>query len=513
MINKCLSKEIALDDSASKNQTDTVMAAIDMGSNSFHMVVAKVESGEVRPIDKFAEKVMLASGLNDQGELTSGAIGRGLQCLRKFSQRTENIQTKNIRCIGTNTLRHAKNGPLFLSQAQKILGCPVDVVDGREEARLIYLGVAHSLRSHDGHRLVFDIGGGSTEFIIGEGFEPILTESLHMGCVSYRERFFPERKITARGFRRAVLAARREVMAIEYAYTEAGWESAVGSSGTVKAIRNAVIENNFGDEVVTLKALRKLADLVLTFDTLDDISIAGVKPNRGSVFPSGLAIMMGIFEQLGIEELRYSSGALREGVLYDMLGRQDNENVCDRTIDSLTERYGVDKDQSQRVEQTALQAFDQARKSWGLCNDDREILHWAACTHEVGLMISHSSFHKHSAYILTNADMPGFSQQDKQLIATVVGNHRRKIRMVQFSELTNNWVKPALRLTLLLRLSVILHRSRREKHLPSFLIHAKDDALALKFPEEWLKEHPLDKGELTAEQEVWYAVGYRLSFE
>lgn len=502
-----------MDDSASKNQSDTVMAAIDMGSNSFHMVVAKVESGEVRPIDKFAEKVMLASGLNGQGELTDGAIDRGLQCLRKFSQRTENIQTNNIRCIGTNTLRHAKNGPLFLSQAQKILGCPVDVVDGREEARLIYLGVAHSLRSQDGHRLVFDIGGGSTEFIIGEGFEPVLTESLHMGCVSYRERFFSERQITARGFRRAVIAARREVMAIEYAYTEAGWDSAVGASGTVKAIRNAVIENNLGDEVVTLEALRKLAQIVLSFDTLDEISIAGVKPNRGSVFPSGLAIMIGIFEQLGIEELRYSSGALREGVLYDMLGRQENENVCERTIRSLMGRYSVDQDQSDRVEQTALQAFDQSQKAWRLTSDDRDMLHWAASLHEVGLMISHSSFHKHSAYILTNADMPGFSQQEKQFLATVVGNHRRKVRMVQFSALATNLVIRALRVTLLLRLSVILHRSRREKHLPSFLIHAKEDALSLKFPEDWLKEHPLDKGELTAEQEIWYAVGYRLSFE
>lgn len=502
-----------MDDQVSDNPNDSVMAAIDMGSNSFHMVVAKLESGEVRPVDKFAEKVMLASGLNDAGELSSGAIDRGLQCLRKFSQRTANIPTRNIRCLGTNTLRQAKNGPLFLSQAQKILGCPVDVVDGREEARLIYLGVAHSLRPHDGNRLVFDIGGGSTEFIIGNGFEPLLTESLHMGCVSYRERFFPDRQITARGFRRAVLAARREVMAIEYAYTEAGWDAAVGASGTVKAIRNAVIENNLGNEIITLDALRKLSDLVLSFETLDDIVIDGVKPNRGSVFPSGLAILVGIFEQLGIEALKYSSGALREGVLYDMLGRQENENVCIRTIQSLTSRYGVDKAQAARVGQTALQAFDQVQKVWNLTAEDRDMLRWAADTHEIGLMISHSSFHKHSAYILSQADMPGFSQQDKKLLATLVGNHRRKIRITQFSELTANETEPSLRLALLLRLSVILHRSRRELHLPSFLIHAKGDGVFLQFPEDWLKEHPLDKGELTSEQEMWYAVGYRLSFE
>jgi len=502
-----------LGDGTLKNQSDTVMAAIDMGSNSFHMLVAKVDLGEVRPIDKFAEKVMLASGLNEQGELTSGAIDRGLQCLRKFAQRTANIPTKNIRCIGTNTLRQAKNGPLFLSQAQKILGCPVDVVDGREEARLIYLGVSHSLKEQEGNRLVFDIGGGSTEFIIGEGFEPILTESLHMGCVSYRDRFFPDRQITARGFRRAVLAARREVMAIEYAYTEAGWECAVGSSGTAKAIRNAVVENDLGDEVVTLMALRKLAERVLTFDTLDDISIDGVKPNRGSVFPSGLAIMIGIFEQLDIEELRYSSGALREGVLYDMLGRQDNENVCVRTVRSLMSRYGVDSGQADRVGHSALQAFDQVQKTWGLLDDHRDLLRWAASMHEIGLMISHSSFHKHSAYVLTNADMPGFSQQEKQLLAVLVGNHRRKIRMIQFSGLSPHYATFALRLTLLLRLSVILHRSRRETHLPSFLIQAKDDGIFLQFPEGWLKEHSLDKGELTAEQEVWGAVGYKLSFE
>jgi exopolyphosphatase/guanosine-5'-triphosphate,3'-diphosphate pyrophosphatase len=285
------------------------MAAIDMGSNSFHMVIARIESGEIRPVQKIAEKVMLATGLQADNSLDDDAIERGLACLRRFAQCLEGIDPKFVRCVGTNTLRKASNGNQFLREARRLVNCPVEVVNGREEARLIYLGVSHSLAHEEGNRLVFDIGGGSTEFIIGNGFEPMLTESLHMGCVSYRERFFADGKITEQGFRKAVIRARLELTSIERSYRDAGWSAAVGASGTVKAIKNALIENGWYQDGIDLEGLHKLREKVLTFDRLEDIDIAGIKADRRTVLPSGLAILIAIFEQLGVEKAFFSDGA------------------------------------------------------------------------------------------------------------------------------------------------------------------------------------------------------------
>lgn len=492
-----------------------VMAAIDMGSNSFHMVVARLEFEEIRLLQKFGEKVRLAAGLDDDNQLSDEAVARGLDCLRRFAQRSTNIEPGWLRCIGTNTLRKARNGAYFIAEAEKILDCPVEVVAGREEARLIYLGVSHSLPPSEGRRLVFDIGGGSTEFIIGEGFDPLLTESLHMGCVSYRERFFPEGKITEWNFFRAVMAARREVVAIEASYKEAGWTQVVGASGTVKAVRNAIIECGFGDDGINRNNLQQLVDKVLSFKHTDDIDIPGIKPDRCAVLPSGLAIVMGIVEELGIDHVDYSDGALREGVLYDMLGRREHENVCERTISSLMTRYSVDQAQAKRVEQTALQAFDQALKSWDLDNERyRDLLRWAALIHELGLSISHSSFHKHGAYLLQHSDMPGFSQREQKTLAVLVASHRRKIRQPLFEELLPLADRlPVLKLSLLLRIAVILHRSRRVHHLPSFLLEATDTGACLRFPANWLEEHPLTSGELQQEQSMWEKVGFTLTIE
>ncbi|MCG8670109.1 MAG: exopolyphosphatase [Pseudomonadales bacterium] len=491
-----------------------VMAAIDMGSNSFHMVVARLQSGEVRLVQKFGEKVRLASGLDANNCLTEEAFERGLDCLRRFAQRAENIETGWLRCVGTNTLRKARNGNKFISEAEKIIGCPVQVVAGREEARLIYLGVSHSLPTGEGKRLVFDIGGGSTEFIIGSKFEPRLTESLHMGCVSYRDRFFPDGQLSEWHFFRAVMAARREILAIAASYKEAGWQHVVGASGTVKAIRNAIVENELGDETITRESLQRLIEKVLSFKTADDIDIAGVKPDRRSVLPSGLAILTGVVEGLGIDAINYSDGALREGVLYDMLGRLEHENVCERTMGSLMSRYGIDECQAKRVKQTALQAFDQVRVKWELDDERyRNALGWAALTHEIGLAISHAGFHRHGAYLLMYSDLAGFSREEQLLMGVLVGGHRRKIKQQLFEEVSESDRIQALKATLLLRIAVNLHRSRRDSHLPSFLMVAEKQQVNLQFPEKWLDEHPLTCDELQQEKEIWAKIGYELNFE
>jgi exopolyphosphatase/guanosine-5'-triphosphate,3'-diphosphate pyrophosphatase len=380
-----------------------------------------------------------------------------------------------------------------------------------DEARLIYLGVSHSLPSHEGRRLVFDIGGGSTEFIVGEGFEPLLTESLHMGCVGYRQRFFPDGAISEWNFFRAVMAVRRELVAIETAYREKGWEQVVGASGTVKAVRNAIVESGYGEESITRAALQKLIEKVLSFKSADEMDIPGVKPDRAPVFPSGLAIVTGIMEELKIDEVHYSDGALREGVLYDMLGRLEHENVCERTIHSMMKRYSVDVAQAERVRQTALQAFDQARKAWSLDSEHlRDLLSWAALVHEIGVVISHSGFHKHGAYVLQHSDMGGFSRQEQMVLAVLVASHRRKVRQPLFDELPETVRMTTLKLSLLLRVAVILHRSRREDHLPSFMLDIDETCVTLIFPEQWLDEHPLTAGELQQEVSNWERVGFSL---
>ena len=489
------------------------MAAIDMGSNSFHMVIARTESGEIRPVQKLAEKVMLATGLQPDDSLDEDSMQRGLECLRRFAQCLDGIDPKLVRCVGTNTLRKARNGNAFLREARRILNCPVEVVNGREEARLIYLGVSHSLAHDEGNRLVFDIGGGSTEFIIGRGFEPILTESLHMGCVSYREQFFSAGRITEQGFRKAVIRARLELASIEPAYREQGWSAAVGASGTVKAIKNALIENGWYQDGIDLAGLYQLRDKVLSFQQLGEIDIAGIKADRRTVLPSGLAILIGIFEQLGVDKAHFSDGAMREGILYDMLGRHAPEDVRERTVQALMQRYSVDEKQAQRVQNTALELFRQVERDWDLGEYCRDWLHWSALCHELGLVVSHSGFHRHGAYLLTYSDLPGFTRQDQRIMATLVAAHRRKLRPNMLDDVLSHLQEKVLRLVLLLRLAVVFHRSRRDDGLAEFAISVRSNQVNLKFAPGWIEQRPLLLADLQQEQEYWKKIDCTLEFE
>ncbi len=498
---------------AAHDSETPLMAAIDMGSNSFHMVIARTESGEIRPVQKIAEKVMLATGLQADNSLDEASVERGLACLRRFSQCLEGINPKFVRCVGTNTLRKASNGNAFLKEARKILNCPVEVVNGREEARLIYLGVSHSLAQEEGNRLVFDIGGGSTEFIIGNGFEPILTESLHMGCVSYRERFFADSRITEQGFRKAVIRARLELTAIERSYRDAGWNSAVGASGTVKAIKNSLIENGWYEDGISLTGLNTLRDKVLSFSRLEDIDIAGIKADRRSVLPSGLAILIAIFEHLGVEKAMFSDGAMREGILYDVLGRHAPEDVRERTVLALMKRYSVDEQQAQRVRTTAMDLFHRVEQDWDLGEYCQDWLNWSALCHEIGLVVSHSGHHRHGAYLLTYSDLPGFTRQDQKIMATLVGCQRRKIRTSLLDEVLPHLQEKVRRLVLLLRLAVVFNRSRRDAALPDFVIKVDAGRVDLRFEAGWINSQPLLLADLQQEQDSWKKMGCTLSFE
>ncbi len=483
-----------------KAPEDSLLAAIDLGSNSFHMVIAKLSQGELTTVDIMSEKVQLAAGIDANKELSVEAIERGIDTLSRFAQCLRDLPRSAVKVVGTNALREAANRRQFTDLAEKVLNVPIEVIAGREEARLIYLGVSHTLADTPGARLVIDIGGGSTECIIGDRFEAIELESLHMGCVSYTKDYFPDGKLNQQNFRRAEYAALRELLAIKERYIELGWTSCVGSSGTVKAIKNACMASGFCEERLTKEALIQLKDKILSFDKIEDLDIPELKPERVGILPAGLAILCAIFDSLGIEEMDFSEGALREGLLYDMAGRLYHEDVRERSISALSQRYHVDQNQANRVEQAAIFSLAQVKDSWNL-NDPvyHEMLSWAARAHEIGLTIAHSQFHKHSAYLLLHSDLAGFTNTDQLLLSFLARGHRRKFPKEEYKALPDSQKESYKRLCILLRLAAIMNRSRSNQRLPAFTIKADDNQLDITFPEGWLSRNPLTQADLELE--------------
>ena len=402
------------------------LAAIDLGSNSFHLLVANYQEERLQVVARQGEKVQLAAGLDDEGLLDEATMQRALDCLARFAPFVADIAPGQLRVVGTNALRDAANSETLIERAEALLGCRVEIIAGREEARLIYLGAAHAL-AEEGRRLIVDIGGGSTEFIIGERFEPQALESLRMGCVTFTRRFFDGGEITEKRMRRAELAALSELANIRRHYLALGWEDPVGSSGTIKAAAAVIHAAGDGPEsVITRQGLTALRERLIRFKRLDRVSLEGLKPDRARVFPAGIAVLGAVFEAFGLEQMRYADGALREGVLYDMAGRNSPEDSRLKSLELLERRYGVDERQAGNVAATARALLDQVRDAWGLDDDQARFLTWGARLHEIGLAISHSQFHRHGAYLLEHSDLAGFSRPEQRLLAFLVRAHRRK---------------------------------------------------------------------------------------
>jgi exopolyphosphatase/guanosine-5'-triphosphate,3'-diphosphate pyrophosphatase len=488
---------------------DTV-AGVDLGSNSFHMIVARVDEGQLHIVDRMRERVRLASGLGPDRRLSEEAMERGLACLTRFGQRVRELPPGSVRAAGTNTLRQARNASVFLERAHEALGHPVDVIAGREEARLIYLGVAHGVPNSPGRRLVIDIGGGSTECILGEGFDSIATESTYMGCVSFSNRFFPGGLITRDAFRKAQTAAALELQSFERPYRSLGWQACYGSSGTVLAIADAVEGSGWADAGLTRKGLKKLRAALCEMGSTSKVTLPGVDPDRALVLPGGLAILLAAFKSLGIERMSPAQSALREGLLYDLIGRIRHEDVRERSIRWLAERSHVDLEQAARVERTALLALSGVKKSWGLQDEDAQsYLTWAARLHEIGLDISHTGFHKHGAYVVGNADMPGFSKNDQQLLAFIVLAQRRKFPTEALAVLPEIQRERALRLGIVFRIACCLNRSRSSDP-PACELKAEGRRLVLRFAPEGFERSPLTQADLDEEAARLAAVGVEL---
>lgn len=489
------------------------LAAIDLGSNSFHLLVANYQDGQLQVVAKLGEKVQLAAGLDDDGTLDEAAMQRALACLAQFAPFIEDIPPRHLRVVGTNALRAAHNSQVLLERAEALLGHEVEIIAGREEARLIYLGAAHALADVHGKRLIVDIGGGSTEFIIGEHFEPLALESLHMGCVAYTRRFFPDGEINEQRFRQTELAALSELANIRRHYLELGWADPVGSSGTIKAVAAVLADGDDNpDGVIHRDALQALRRRLLKFKQLDKVAMEGLKADRARVFPAGVAILCAIFEAFDLTHMRYSDGALREGVLYDLAGRNTAEDSRLQTLAGLRRRYGVEARQADNVAASATRAFEQVREDWQLDDEQGQFLAWAAELHEIGLAISHSQFHRHGAYLLEHSDLPGFSRPEQRALAFLVRAHRRKFPTKELEALPSALQSRYARLARLLRLAVILNHSRPEQAVGTFSLSADGDDLQLTLPEE-LVEHALLVDELRQESDYQRAAGFTLRLD
>jgi exopolyphosphatase/guanosine-5'-triphosphate,3'-diphosphate pyrophosphatase len=452
--------------------------------------------------------------LDDAKCLTLEAQTRALECLQRFGQRVSDIAYGKVRAVGTNTLRSAHNSHVFLPKAEQALGHPIEIISGMEEARLIYLGVAHSLAADDSKRLVIDIGGGSTEVIIGEGFAPLCMESLYMGCVSMTMKFFPNGEITSQAWKRAEIAALVELEPIITLFLQAGWDKAIGASGTVKAVRKVVQAMGWCENGISAAAMKQLVSALKQAGHFDKIKLNGLSEERRPVFAGGVAVLNGIFKALKIEHMEVSDGALREGLLHDLLGRLHHEDVRGSSVAALAKRFQLDLTQAARIEETAIQLLNQVADDWKMSpTDDGQWLSWATQLHELGLSIAHSHYHKHGAYIVQNADLSGFSQQEQAILAVLIRTHRRKFLKPNFETLPGNWPLRAQRLTILLRLSVLLHRSRSTTPVPNLELKASDNALTVTFPNTWLENYSLTSADL--EQEIAYlaAGGFTLHIE
>ena len=500
-------------DDHGEGRVEGLIAAVDLGSNSFHLLVARIIDGELQVVDRLREMVRLAAGLDARDALSADTQAGALACLHRFGQRLREVPQTNVRAVGTNTLRRARDATAFLLEAETALGHPIEIIAGREEARLIHLGVSHSNAPDDDQRLIVDIGGGSTELIIGRSLTPLNVESLYMGCVSYSRRYFEDGKIRRRGFKAAQLAAAQELEPIQAAYLKAGWDSAVGASGTIRTTEEVLRKRGWSERGITLDGLHTLREALLEAGDTDNLALLEGQRERAPVFPGGVAILISVFETLGIKRMAVSDSALREGVLFDLLGRLGAKDVRQNTIANLCTRFRVDMDQADRVAEAAAYLHEQVASAWKL-RKDRYVrcLAWAARLHEIGLDIAHNQYHKHGAYILNNADLPGFSRQEQMITAALVRVHRRKFPANEFDALGPHDAVRARHLAIILRLSVLLHRSRASVSLPGIVAQAGDDELRLAFPPGWLAAHPLTASELEEEAGYLKAANVSLSY-
>ena len=497
------------------SRSATRIAVLDIGSNSFHLIVVRIIAGSVQVLHSIKQKVRFVEGLDEECMLSDDAMQLALNTLSFMAESLQGFEPDSVRIVATHTLRKALNAKTFIKAAKSILPYPIEIISGTEEARLVYLGVAHT--SHvKGQNLIIDIGGGSTEFVIGENFEPKLLRSLQMGCVSYNTQFFNSGKLKQKAFDKAITAAQQELELIENKFRQLTWQQALGCSGTIKSIISVV--NNQSkktpDNLINLEDLNLLIKQCCDIGQADKLSFEGLSEERRSIFAAGLSILTAIFKSLEIKEMSFSPAALREGVIYEMEERLlSHSDIRQRTAESLATRYDVDIEQAKRVFSTTVKLYTACSEEWQINRIElKNMLGWAALLHEVGLQINSRGVQRHSAYILQHVDMPGFNQEQQNLLAYLVYFHRKKIRNSELTEFSQYPPEQIDRLIALLRLSVLLNIQRQDDALPDFNISADKSKLILTFPKNWLKQKPIFRADLEREAKYIKVLGLTLNF-
>jgi exopolyphosphatase/guanosine-5'-triphosphate,3'-diphosphate pyrophosphatase len=497
--------------SSSIANSEQLYAAVDLGSNSFHMVVVRVSSGSVQIIGKVKQKVRLAAGLDDNMMLDEISMERGWKCLETFAERLQDIPVSNIKVVATATLRLAKNAQVFIRKAEKILNHRLEVISGEEEARQIYLGVAYT-SANQGNSLVIDIGGASTEVIIGNDMQPINLVSLEMGCVTFMERFFAGGRLSKENFDRAIHTAKEKLAPVVKDFICFDWQQCLGASGTPQAITEILVTQEISD-AIRLDYLLNLMHQCIDCGHIDSLEIDGLSESRRAIFPSGLCILIALFEQLKIEEMQISGGALREGLIYGMLENTEQTDRRELTLTEAIEKFHIEAPQAERVRQLAEGFYTQYCAQSNICNfDAKAVLDASATLHEIGLHIEYKQYHKHGAYILTHVPLLGYTQLQTQSIRDLVLSHRQDINAALFAQYRPEIIPLMHALSRILRLSCLLSVRRKNDILPEMNLTVNDDEWSIQFPVGWLKAHPLIDAELANEKWLQHKVGWKLIF-
>ncbi|MFZ7155254.1 exopolyphosphatase [Avibacterium avium] len=492
------------------------IAAIDLGSNSFHMIIARIINGSIQVLSRLKQKVQLAEGLDENNQLSQEAIQRGVNCLALFAERLQGFPAENVNVVGTFTLRTAVNNEAFLRQAEQVFPYPINIISGQMEAKTIYAGVSHT-QPETGRKFVVDIGGGSTEMIIGDDFHPLIAESRHMGCVSFAKKFFPQGEISAENFQRAKQSAVNKIEDLAFEYRKLGWQSVLGSSGTIKTVYQVIVANLDPNGIITPQRLAQLREKVLQATHFDQLQLEGLNEDRADVFVPGLAILSAVFEVFGIEQMRYSDGALREGVMYSLEKNFQVSNIRQRTALALAEQFNLDMAQSERVYQSAqrLAAQYSAWQNSQLQDEMVDILLWAARLHEVGIVINHKGLQKHSAYILQNMELPGFDKEQQRLLTTLARYQINNIKQADFTKFSRYAEQDILALVRLLRLAILLNKSRQATVWSEKISLKIDRTLAqwtIQFEPSYLAHNPLVRNDLIAENKLLKELDLGLTF-
>ena len=491
-------------------ENGTLLAAVDMGSNSFRLEIGRFESGHISRVEYLKETVRQGSGLDENKHLTPDAMERGWDCLARFGERLHGFQRQQVRAVATQTLREAKNRDVFLQHAERLLGFPIDVISGHEEARLIFQGVTHALPQADERRLVVDIGGRSTEIILGQGYTPHKMESYRLGSVAWSSQYFPNGELTAAAFNRAKIAALALLDEALPLFPVGSWDTAYGSSGTAGALADALSANGWPAGEITLEGLNWLVNKLIKAGHANEIAMDGMKDDRRAVIGGGISVMLAVFELFELTKMQRAQAALRHGALYDLIDREhDATDVRQRTVNWLADRYSIDEAQAQRVATVAHDLFEQIATNDPFNGRHSQKLQWAARLHEIGAHISHSDAHRHGAYILDHVDAPGFSLPELHRMSQLVLGQRGKLKKLSESLQNELFIKQLM----CLRLAVLLCHARKLPDHKALRLQYKALGFKLVSTPGWAQRYPQSAWLLNEEMAHWQKVDGRLTLD